>query len=94
MKVYAQDTDRPAIKSATVEMNGGLRFLYMEKAEIDESDYVVGIDVAFDMSNLHEEYSKDYPGLVNMGMTCYMNSYLQTLFHIKLFVREILSVHR
>ena len=33
-----------------------------------------------------EEYlNYDYMGLVNQGNTCYMNSYLQTLYHIPAF---------
>ncbi|KAL4510627.1 hypothetical protein ABPG72_004781 [Tetrahymena utriculariae] len=34
----------------------------------------------------------NYVGLLNEGQTCYMNSYLQTLFHIKAFVKLVYSI--
>lgn len=33
-----------------------------------------------------------YIGLANQGNTCYMNSYLQTLFHLSEFMRLVLKI--
>ena len=80
------------MKSVLAEVNGEVRGVRFDKTTVSLEDCVAALDISFDMSNLHEEPTKEYPGLVNMGMTCYMNSYLQTLFHIKMFVREIMQV--
>lgn len=95
VKVYTESTDAPRLKQTYVQINDSMGCLYSEKSVIQSDDSVLGLDFSFDFSSLQEEPSDDYPGLVNMGMTCYMNSYLQSMFHIKLFVRQIFKVdHR
>ena len=76
----------------SVIVNEGIRPFTVEKAEVWLEDDVLALDFYLDLASLQETRTEEYPGLVNMGMTCYMNSYLQALFHIKLFVREIFGV--
>jgi uncharacterized UBP type Zn finger protein len=80
------------MKQAYIQVNDSMRCFTVEKAQIYQEDHVIGLEFMFDFSSLEEEPTKDYPGLINMGMTCYMNSYLQTMFHLKLFVKEIFKV--
>lgn len=42
--------------------------------------------------NISERSSKDHVGLVNNGMTCYMNSFLQTLFQLCEIPRQVFSL--
>ena len=43
------------------------------------------IELKFQFQNIHLQKKKLANGLINHGVTCYMNSYLQTIFHIKKF---------
>jgi uncharacterized UBP type Zn finger protein len=66
----------------------------VDRTGIMTKDSVFGVEFLFNLSGCEEVASSKYPGLVNMGMTCYMNSYLQTLFHLRLFVNQLLRVSR
>lgn len=92
VKVFSERCDSPKLKQAVILINDSMKCMTVEKAQFLQDDHILGLDFMFDFSSLQEELTNDYPGLVNMGMTCYMNSYLQTMFHLKLFVREIFKV--
>lgn len=92
VKVLTESVEALRLKQTYAVVNDQMRFMHSEKSVIQSEDHIVGLDFSFDFSSLQEEPSEDYPGLVNMGMTCYMNSYLQSMFHIKLFVRQIFRV--
>lgn len=42
--------------------------------------------------DLPQSESKAYKGIVNQGNTCYMNSYLQVLYHIQKFRQLIFDL--
>lgn len=43
--------------------------------------------------NVHTKYEEGIPtGLINLGVTCYMNSFLQNIFHLKNFTDFILKM--
>lgn len=52
-------------------------------------------DIEMEMVNINNnknEYSKKENGLINIGFTCYMNSFLQLLFHCPKFINELKKV--
>ena len=42
--------------------------------------------------NYDSKEKTKYVGLINAGNTCYMNSFLQTLYHMSSFTRCVLKV--
>lgn len=93
IKIYPQNAERPTTRACSVSVNEPMKAFAVEKADIGYEDDVIALDLVLDLSCLEETHSEDYPGLVNNGMTCYMNSYLQALFHIKIFVRCVFMVN-
>ena len=48
--------------------------------------------IKIDIENIVENKNNDFRGLVNEGMTCYLNSLLQTMFFIKAFRNAIFQI--
>lgn len=92
IRTFCKASDKPSFKPDSISIGGGPKTVLISNCECYQDDDRIAFDIHYDTKAFCEEDSQDHPGLVNMGMTCYMNSYLQTMFHLKDFVRYIFSV--
>jgi hypothetical protein len=92
--IISEGGEKPLNKHVLLRADEGYKRVEVDRTSIMTKDAVFGVEFLFNLSGCEEATSSKYPGLVNMGMTCYMNSYLQTLFHLRLFVNQLLRVSR
>lgn len=92
IRTFCEGSEKPAFKTDSLEIGADQKYIALTNCECYNNDDRIAFDINFDTKSFCEEECDDYPGLVNMGMTCYMNSYLQTMFHLKDFVRSIFKV--
>ena len=65
--------------------------IFSTKITPSEKDEII-LELRLDLENVFHYDSKLAAGFVNLGVTCYMNSYLQANFHIKRFREYIVQM--
>lgn len=93
LKMYTEDAKTPDIRYIYITVGKGKKVNKVSNIMIfPEEDHQFVINGVFDLGEFHSKRTQEYAGLVNNGMTCYMNSLLQTLYQIKEIPRNIFSL--
>jgi uncharacterized UBP type Zn finger protein len=58
---------------------------------VDDDDWFC-LEVGFELRDLYSEPTEKYLGMYNPGTTCYMNSYLQTIFFLRGFLKNFFAL--
>ena len=96
VKVYTQTMKKkPSTKNFHIDSQNEkndyskYKYLTLENCFFSAQDEFIILSILIDIGPCKMSITNEVAGLVNNGMTCYMNSYLQTIFHLKAIPKYI-----